>query len=76
MTVLLHSAILFLCDIIYVSLCVCVCVCVSFGNAYDGSVAWKGLRELLQGEGEQMSAADLDTFLVALVSAMHSLTLY
>ena len=51
-------------------------VCVSFGNAYDGSVAWKGLRELLQGEGEQMSAADLDTFLVALVSAMHSLMLY
>ena len=72
MTCLLHSAILCLCDINYVSLCVCV----SFGNAYDGSVAWKGLRELLQGEGEQMSAADLDTFLVALVSAMHSLTLY
>ena len=66
----------------FLNVCVCVCVCacvcvrVSFGNAYDGSVAWKGLRELLQGEGEQMSAADLDTFLVALVSAMHSLTLY
>eukprot|EP01036_Dinobryon_divergens_P027639 gene27639-36445_t len=44
-------------------------IAASFGNAYDGTVAWKGLRELLQGEGEQMSPADLDTFLIALIGS-------
>ena len=41
----------------------------SLGNGPGGILTWRNLKELLIGDGEQMSPSDLETFLVALVGS-------